>query len=66
MLLFDNKSQQAVCLVYGKIRSEVIDNPSKEMKTQIVQIRWNVAMYWLSWFKDNILEKKAHYMYMLY
>ena len=52
--------------MYGKVRSELIDNNSKEMKTQNVQISWHficllhdVAIYGLhvSWFKNNILKK---------
>ena len=62
-----NKWQQAVCLIYmyGKVRSELIDNNGKEMKTQNVQISWHficlqlyVAIYWLSWFKNDILKKQ--------
>ena len=52
--------------MYGKVRSELIDNNSKEMKTQNVQISWHficlqlyVAIYGLSWFKNNILKKKT-------
>ena len=52
VLLFDNKSQQAaVCLVYGKVRSELIDNTSKEWKHKLFKSGGiavaHVAIYWL-------------------
>ena len=51
LLLFDNKSQQAVCLAYGKVRSELIGNTSKEWKHKLFKyggiLVAYVAIYWL-------------------
>ena len=70
MLLFDNKSQQAVCLAYGKVRSELIDNTSKEWKHKLFKsggiLVAYVAIYWLiNWFKNDILKKHTLYAHVV-
>ena len=59
MLLFDNKSQQAVCLAYGKVRSELIGNSSKEWKHKLFKsggiLVDYVAIYWLIILKKHTL-----------
>ena len=69
VLLFDNKSQQAVCLAYGKVRSELIDNTSKEWKHKFFEsggiLVAYVAIYWLIKLVLKRYSKKTLYAHVV-